>query len=326
MRRIPRIPKSAPSARPSPAAPAISRDSPDRARVGGRVVGTGVIELAPGQLVEVGADAGVGGSQPRGQRRTGPGRGRRRRRKVRRAEQVPDRGPLPAEQLDVRVLGRRVVGVQLIQREQVRVDRGQQAGVEGAEEPGAFGGSGSHRPAGRRRTPRPCSGPAGRSRSRWSARRRRSALPCSVAERVPSDADDGHRGHDERERDAERDERAGGGPGKRLASIMMVTEREWRTIEIASRHSLDAVLRKRVKKREIIYRTKMVPRSVLRSFYSHSIVAGGLLVTSSTTRFTSGTSLVTRVEIRASTSSGSRAQSAVIASSLVTGRSTMGWP
>jgi hypothetical protein len=60
--------------------------------------------------------------------------------------------------------------------------------------------------------------------------------------------------------------------------------------------------------------------------YSHSIVAGGLLVTSSTTRLISGTSLVTRVEIRASTSSGSRAQSAVIASSLVTGRSTTGWP
>src|SRR5690348_12987025 len=60
--------------------------------------------------------------------------------------------------------------------------------------------------------------------------------------------------------------------------------------------------------------------------YSHSMVAGGLLVTSSTTRLTSGTSLVIRVEIRASTSSGSRAQSAVIASSLVTGRSTTGWP
>jgi predicted nucleic acid-binding Zn-ribbon protein len=60
--------------------------------------------------------------------------------------------------------------------------------------------------------------------------------------------------------------------------------------------------------------------------YSHSIVPGGLLVTSRTTRFTSGTSLVIRVEIRASTSCGSRAQSAVIASSLVTGRSTTGCP
>jgi hypothetical protein len=60
--------------------------------------------------------------------------------------------------------------------------------------------------------------------------------------------------------------------------------------------------------------------------YSHSMVPGGLLVMSSTTRFTSGTSLVIRLEIRASRSEGSRAQSAVIASSLVTGRSTMGWP
>ena len=36
--------------------------------------------------------------------------------------------------------------------------------------------------------------------------------------------------------------------------------------------------------------------------YSHSMVPGGLLVTSSTTRLTSATSLVIRVEIRASTS------------------------
>jgi hypothetical protein len=60
--------------------------------------------------------------------------------------------------------------------------------------------------------------------------------------------------------------------------------------------------------------------------YSHSMVPGGLLVMSSTTRLTSRTSLVIRVEIRASTSYGSRAQSAVIASSLVTGLITTGWP
>ena len=36
--------------------------------------------------------------------------------------------------------------------------------------------------------------------------------------------------------------------------------------------------------------------------HSHSMVPGGLLVTSSTTRLTSATSLVIRVEIRASTS------------------------
>ena len=60
--------------------------------------------------------------------------------------------------------------------------------------------------------------------------------------------------------------------------------------------------------------------------YSHSMVPGGLLVMSTTTRLIWGTSLVIRVEMAASSASGSRAQSAVMASSLVTGRSTTGWP
>ena len=60
--------------------------------------------------------------------------------------------------------------------------------------------------------------------------------------------------------------------------------------------------------------------------YSHSIVAGGFDVTSSTTRFTSATELVMRVEILASTSYGRRVQSAVIASSDETGRRTIGCP
>ena len=60
--------------------------------------------------------------------------------------------------------------------------------------------------------------------------------------------------------------------------------------------------------------------------YSHSMVPGGLLVQSRTTRLTSLTSLVMRVEIRARTSYGMRVQSAVMASSEDTGRSTMGWP
>src|SRR5262249_62257782 len=54
--------------------------------------------------------------------------------------------------------------------------------------------------------------------------------------------------------------------------------------------------------------------------YSHSIVPGGLLVMSSTTRFTSRISLIIREAICSSRSYGSRAQSAVIASSLVTAR------
>lgn len=58
--------------------------------------------------------------------------------------------------------------------------------------------------------------------------------------------------------------------------------------------------------------------------YSHSIVPGGFDVTSSTTRFTSGTWFVILFEMRASTSYGTRVQSAVIASSEETGRSTIG--
>src|ERR1700759_3549839 len=54
------------------------------------------------------------------------------------------------------------------------------------------------------------------------------------------------------------------------------------------------------------------------------MVPEGLLVTSSTTRFTPGTSLVIRVDIRASSWQTSRVRSAVMASSLDTGRSTTG--
>src|SRR3954451_6959386 len=54
--------------------------------------------------------------------------------------------------------------------------------------------------------------------------------------------------------------------------------------------------------------------------YSHSIVPGGLLVMSSTTRLTSRISLIIREAICSSRSYGSLAQSAVIASSEVTAR------
>jgi hypothetical protein len=59
--------------------------------------------------------------------------------------------------------------------------------------------------------------------------------------------------------------------------------------------------------------------------YSHSMVPGGLLVTSKATRFTPGTSATIREAIRSTTSYGSRAQSAVMASSLVTARITTGF-
>lgn len=59
--------------------------------------------------------------------------------------------------------------------------------------------------------------------------------------------------------------------------------------------------------------------------YSHSMVPGGFEVMSSTTRFTAGTSLMIRLLIRSSRSYGSRAQSAVMASSEVTARMTTGY-
>src|ERR1700724_3508542 len=56
--------------------------------------------------------------------------------------------------------------------------------------------------------------------------------------------------------------------------------------------------------------------------YSHSIVAGGLLLTSRTTRLMPRTSLVIRLEIFATRSHGRRAQSAVMPSRLSTARRT----
>jgi acylphosphatase len=60
------------------------------------------------------------------------------------------------------------------------------------------------------------------------------------------------------------------------------------------------------------------------SGYSHSIVAGGFELRSSATRFTPGISLMIRLEIVSRRSYGKRAQSAVIASSDVTARMTIG--
>ena len=58
--------------------------------------------------------------------------------------------------------------------------------------------------------------------------------------------------------------------------------------------------------------------------YSHSIVAGGFDERSSATRLTPGISLMTLLEIVSRRSYGSRAQSAVIASSEVNARITIG--
>ena len=59
--------------------------------------------------------------------------------------------------------------------------------------------------------------------------------------------------------------------------------------------------------------------------HSHSIVLGGLDEMSSATRFTWGISLMIRLDTFSSNSYGSRAQSAVIASSDVTARITIGY-
>jgi hypothetical protein len=70
--------------------------------------------------------------------------------------------------------------------------------------------------------------------------------------------------------------------------------------------------------------SRAVERDFLsKELHSHSMVAGGLLVISYTTRFTPGTSFTIRLLIRASTESGRRAQSAVMKSSVVTARSAI---
>ena len=272
----------------------------DPVRVRGRVavVGLPVVELAPEQPVEVGADGLVGGGQPTGRCRPA-GQGER-------AEPVADRGPLPDEQRHVGVFGGRVGGVQPFQREQPRVDRGEQAGVEGTEEPGPFGLIGGQ--DGRL----PAAYAASMSLASWPvttavvSSSSAISLPWLAAERVP-------------------------------AMPMAATATATSASATHSDASELAAARARVRiqlmvmdnlQMQIICAIRYLCRieGKREPGYSHSMVAGGLLVTSRTTRLTSGTSLVIRVEIRASTSSGSRAQSAVIASSLVTGRSTTGWP
>jgi hypothetical protein len=67
----------------------------------------------------------------------------------------------------------------------------------------------------------------------------------------------------------------------------------------------------------------MVRLSCLFAYYSHSMVPGGLEVMSKTTRLILSTSLVMRLDIFPNRSWGSLAQSAVMASLLVTARMAM---
>ena len=306
---------------------------PGRVRGRVRVVGLRVVELTSEQPVQVGADGLVGGREPashRGGLAWGQGG---------RDEQVADRGPLPDEPYDIGVFGGRVAGVQLFQREEPRVDRGEQAGVELAEEPGPLGRAGGPDGllAGRVRRVHFPGQLAGHDRGGQLVARDRVAL--ARGRPGARDADGGHRGRYQRERETERDERAGRRPGQGPHStndkgipIGRIGKKDRETGPMCHLWhiggKISAYLAQLGDKggRGGITGTGTPLRSVDFRFYSHSMVAGGLLVTSRTTRLTWTTSLVTRVEIRASSSSGSRAQSAVIASSLVTGRSTIGWP
>jgi len=174
-----------------------------------RVVGVRIAAFLQDQLVQVRADRLVGGGQLGGERAGGLSV------EVVQAEQVTDGGPLPDEQLEVGELGRRVADVQLFQREQLRVDRGQQAGVERAEQPGLLRGLGGLQDflAGRIRGIDIPGQLVGHDRGGQLVARDRIAL----ARGRPGghDADGGHPGHHDRERDAECDERAGRGPSER---------------------------------------------------------------------------------------------------------------
>jgi hypothetical protein len=112
------------------------------------------------------------------------------------------------------VFGGRVAGVQAFQREQPRVDRGEQAGVEGAEEPGPFGligGQDGRLPGGVRRVEVPGQ-LAGHDGGGQLVVRDHVALARGRA--GARDAEDGHRDRHERERGAQQGERAGRSPGK----------------------------------------------------------------------------------------------------------------
>src|SRR5207237_6524674 len=88
---------------------------------------------------------------------------------------------------------------------------------------------------------------------------------------------------------------------------------------------VDALLQRgRVGRRVVAADDETLGLDPVRGRYSHSMVAGGFDVTSSTTRFTAGISLMIRDETSSIRSYGSRAQSAVIASSDVTARIAIG--
>ena len=88
-----------------------------------------VVLLDAEQAVKVGADRLIGGGQPGGERGVRMGR------HARRAEQIADGGPLPAQPLDAGQLSGRVAGVQPLKGVELGVGRWKTAGVQEAEQP-----------------------------------------------------------------------------------------------------------------------------------------------------------------------------------------------
>jgi len=192
---------------------------PRRARGRGRVIGACVVKLPQDQAVKVGAGRLVGGRQPARERRGRPGR------QVRRAEQVTDGGPVPDEQVYFGMFGRRMAGVRPFQREELRVDRGQQAGVQRTEEPGPHRGiSGLHGgfAGGVRRVHVP--GQLARHH-RGGQILARDRVPPARGRAGAQGTDGGYRDHHQHERGTERYQRAGRSLSKRPHSSLPTGKR-----------------------------------------------------------------------------------------------------
>jgi hypothetical protein len=109
---------------------------PHRVRGQGHLIGMPVMLLLQEEAVEVRIDGLIGGHEPGSERRV------RMTRHARRAEQVTYGGPLAGELLDIGALGWRIVRVELLEVDELRFDRGENGGVERAEEPGLPGSRG----------------------------------------------------------------------------------------------------------------------------------------------------------------------------------------
>jgi hypothetical protein len=221
------------AADPEPQEPGTNRDAEDpdaeqqadgaaRAGRGLQVVGVRVVHFREDQPVQVRTDRLVGSGQLGGERPGG------RSGEVGQAEQVTDGGPLPDEELEASPLGRRVAGVQLFQRRQLGVDRGQQAGVQRTKQAGprcGLGGQGGLFPGGVRGVHGPAQ-LAGRDGGGQLVARDRVA---PVHGRFGThDADGAHRDHRQHEHDEQCHERSGGGSSQSLHSSVLTRGPAWK--------------------------------------------------------------------------------------------------